>query len=360
MKLILRHLLSLLFLLSALTLLAQDLAPIRAEIARLQQSLKEQPIADKDLNSAVTDAIKASTDSVNAGKVFLGLEKLADAEELLQGSRRAADNAAVEKGGLPAFESEWGQVSLRLTALDKEAHARKWTHAPLAVRALSEQAQGKSIPLLEGGRGFATATGPKDGLFYVGQAEGVAAFAKLCASLNLTSKPSAFALRSLLPELQKLQDQTNAAFQPPKSIDLHSRFIALNSEIKLAQELNASRFYAGALYSYLEAVRHFGMLDAPPLDSEQQAALKNAVESEQKKLSASSHDDSLAELFLQRAESYTARSDGSATKPDEWRAARVILDQVLPAYYAAQKPAAPLQRAAGKTVDITLVRWPYT
>jgi hypothetical protein len=225
---------------------------------------------------------------------------------------------------------------------------------------LSERAQGRAIPLLEGGRGFATATGPKDGLFYVGQAEGEAAFAKFCASLNLGTKRSTFPLRSLLPELETLQEKVNAAFQPPKSIDLHSRFIALNSEIKLAQELDATRFYAGALYSYLEAVRHYGMLDAPALDSAQQVSLKNDLASLSKELSSSSHDDSLAQLFLERAESYTAHPDGSATKPDEWRAARVILDQVLPAYYAAQKPAAPLQRASGKTVDITLVRWPYT
>jgi hypothetical protein len=360
MKQFLTHLLSLLFLLSPLSLLAQDLAPIKAELARLQQSIKDQPIANKDLSSAMADAIKATTDSINSGKVLLSLEKLSEAEEFFYGSQRLDDTAAVEKGGLPAFESEWGKVSLQLTALDKEAHARKWTNSPLAVRALAERAQGRAIPLLEGGRGFATATGPKEGLFYVGQAEGDAAFAKFCATLNLGSKPSGFALRSLLPELQRLQEKTNAAFQPPKSIDQHSRFIALNSEIKLAQELDGSKFYAGALYSYLEAVRHFGMLDAPPLDSAQQNAVKNDLSSLRKKLSASSHDDSVAELFLERAESYTAHPDGSATKPDEWRAARVILDQVLPAYYAAQKPAAPLQRASGKTVDITLVRWPYT
>jgi hypothetical protein len=288
------------------------------------------------------------------------LEKLAEAEELIEGGRRATDDAAVKKGGLPAFEAEWGKVSLHLTALDKEAHARQWRHTPLAIRALSERAQGKSIPLLEGGRGFATANGPKEGLFYVGQAEGSAAFAEFCTTLNLGSKPSGFALRSLLPELQRLQEKTNAAFQPPKSIDQHSRFIALNSEIKLAQELDATKFYAGALYSYLEAVRHFGMLDAPPLDGSQQNALKNDLTSLRKRLSASSHDDSVADLFLERAESYTTHPDGSATKADKWRAARVILDQVLPAYYAAQKPATPLQRASGKTVDITLVRWPYT
>jgi hypothetical protein len=63
---------------------------------------------------------------------------------------------------------------------------------------------------------------------------------------------------------------------------------------------------------------------------------------------------------MQRAESYAAHPDGSAPAADEWRGARVILEQLLPAYYAAVKSAAPLQQSSGKTVEVTLVRWPYT
>lgn len=336
---------------------------IKGEISRLQQSLQDKPISDpnlKELTAMVGDALKSSAGAVDAGHLYLGLEKLGQAEDLLQGARSASDTAEVEKKGLPAFESHWGKVSLRLTALDKEAHGHKWTNSPLAIRALAEAAQGKAIPLLEGGRGFATATGPKDGLFYVGQAEGEADFATFCTSLSAVGKASAFPLRSLLPELHSLQEKTNAAFQPPKSIDLHPRFIALNSQIKLAEELDASRFYAGALYAYLESVRHFGMLDAPPLDAAAQAQLKQDLATTARKLSASSADDSIAQLFLERAASYATHPDGSAPTADEWRGARVILDQVLPTYYAAQKPPAMLEHASGKTVDITLVRWPYT
>ncbi len=336
---------------------------IKTAIARLQQSIKDKPVTDKDFAPIATmaqDALKASAAAIDSGQLYLALEKLGQAEDLLQGARTAADKAEVEKGGLSAFQSQWNKVSLRLTALDKEAHAKQWNGAPLAVRALAEAAQGKAIPLLEGGQGFAVATGPKDGLLYVGQAEGEAEFATFCASLKFAETQPAFPLRSLLPELQSLQEKTNAAFQPPQSIELHGRFIALNSQIKLAQELDASRFYAGALYAYMEAMRHYGMLHEPPLDAAKQAELKQDLASERKKLAASSGDNSLAQLFLERAESYTAHPDGSAPTADEWRGARVILDQVLPARYAAQKPAAPLERASGKTVDITLVRWPYT
>jgi len=336
---------------------------IKAEIQRLEQSIQERPVTDKDsapIAKAAEDGLKAAAFALESGDVYLALEKLGLAQDLLQGARAAANNAEVVKGGLPAFESRWGKASLRLTALDKESHTRPWKGTPLAVQALAESAQGKAIPLLEGGQGFAAATGPKDGLLYVGEAEGEAEFAVFCGTLKFNDSKAAFPLRSLLPGLQALQVKANAAFQPPKSIDLHTRFIALNSQIKLGQELDSSRFYAGALYAYLEAVRHYGMLDEPPLSPDQQAKLKQDIAAERKKLTDSPADDSLAQLFVERAESYSTHADGSAPSADEWRGAGVIMDQVLPAYFAAKKPGAAIATPSGKTVEITLVRWPDT
>ena len=336
---------------------------IRSEIARLEQSLKANPISDPDVKSLapmVTDAVKSAADAIDAGRIYLALEKLGQAEDLLEAARVAAEKSEVESGGLPAFESRWGKVSLRLSALEKDAHERDWKSTPLAIRALAEAAQTRAVPLLEGGRGFATANGPKDGLLYIGEAEGEADFSTFCAVLKAEGKRPSFTLRSLLPELHALQEKTNAAFQPPKSIDLHSRFIALNSQIKLADELDASRFYAGALYAYLDAVRHYGMLDAPPLDTAEQEQARRDLTAAKAKLAASSSDDSIAQLFLERAASYAVHSDGSAPSAEEWRGVRVILEQVLPAYSVAQKPPAQMAQTAGKTVDITLVRWPYT
>jgi len=343
---------------------AQDPKPqIKAEIECLQHSLKEKPVSDPDfasVNSMVDDALKGAVEALNSGKLYLSLEKLLQAEDLLQGARVIEEKSDAVKSGFPAFEAEWEKASKNLAALDKEARQRNWARAPVALQALSESAQGKSIPLLEGSRGFATSTKPRDGLFYMGQAQGNAAFAKFTSTVNLAKSSAAFPLRSYLPELRKLQDKTNAVFKPPRSIELHSRFIALNSTLKLAEELDAQKFYAGALYQYLEASRHFGMLDAPPLDAAQQSTLKADIAAARKRLAASKQDDSLALLFVERAESQIVHSDGSVPSADEWRSARVILNQVLPAYFAALKPASPLQQASGKTVDITLVRWPYT
>ena len=346
------------------SLMAQDAeSQVKREVERLQRSLKEKPITDPDfapVNNMAADGLKSAAEALNKGQLYVSLERLNSASSLLQGARTGEEKADAVKSGLPAFDTEWGKASLQLTSLDQNARQRDWSKSPLAIRALAEAAQGRSIPLLDGSRGFATSTKPKDGLFYMGQAQSEAEFAKFCASLQVPHKPASLKLRSFLPELQKLQQKTNAAFQPPKSIDQHSRFIALNSALKLAKELDSSKFYAGALYEYLEATRHYGMIEGAAVDPAKQATLKNTVNDAQKKLDASPQDDSIAQVFIERANTYLTHPDGSAPTSDEWKAAQVILEQVLPAYTAAEKPAVPVQRASGKTVDITLVRWPYT
>ena len=132
-------------------------AQIKAEIARLQQSIKDKPVTDKDFGPIATmaeGALGASTAALNSGQVYLAIEKLGQAEDLLQGARAGADRAEVEKGGFPAFQSQWDKVSLRLTALDKEAHVRPWNHSPVAVRAAGGSRAGQSYPSARGRPGL--------------------------------------------------------------------------------------------------------------------------------------------------------------------------------------------------------------
>jgi hypothetical protein len=343
---------------------AQDaVAQTKGEIERLQQSLKEHPIQSPDLadlGKRIEQRLNDAESARSAGRLYLGLENLGQAEDYFHAVRTIEAKADVIKDNLPAFEAEWSKASLEYAALDKQAHQRNWNRFPAAVRALSESAQGRTIPLLEGSRGFATSTKPQDGLAYMGEAKGEAAYATFLYSLSIARKGASFPLRSVLPELEALQAKTNAAFQPPRSIDMHPRFIALNATMKAARELDSSKAYAGALYQYLEAVRHFGMLNPAVPDAAKQAFLRKGIAEESRKISASKRDDSIAQVFLERAEGWLNKADGSETSPDEWRASQVILQQVLPAYYAALKPAAPVQQRASRTATLTLVRWPYT
>jgi hypothetical protein len=101
------------------------------------------------------------------------------------------------------------------------------------------------------------------------------------------------------------------------------------------------------------------MLEAAPLDETAQAKLKVDLAAARARIDASKRDESLAEIFLERAASQVEHLDGSQPSPDEQRSARVILDQVLPAYFAARLPVA-VAKGQAKTIRMTLVRWPYT
>lgn len=336
---------------------------IKAEIARLQQSLKDEPItspAFPEISGNIQNSLGSADSALAAGLPYAALEKLGQANDLLQGVRLVVAKSDAVKGGLPAFEAEWTKANLELTSADTTARERSWNKSLLAFRAISETAQARVMPLLEGGRGFAVATHPQDGLFYVGEAQGESAFAAFVATLNEQRKVTPVAMRSFLPELHRLQEMTNAAFQPPRSIDQHPRFIALNSTLKLADELDAAKSYAGALYQYLEATRHYGMLESTVPDAKGKENLKRSIAAKLSELQNSRQDDSIAQIFLERAQTYLSHSDGSAPADDEWRSAQVIVYQVIPAYYQALKPAAPLKQVSGRTVTLTLVRWPYT
>jgi hypothetical protein len=337
---------------------------IRAEISRLRQSLEAKPIEGdgaEGISSAVNGALDASAAALDAGRLYPSLEALRRAEGMLHGARFAAEKEAAVATGLPAFESEWAAASRTLEPHGRAQGDRRWGRSPAAIRAMAETSEARIGPLLEGARGFAVATGPKDGLFYIGQARGESEFAALCASLAFDVKTEHYPLRSMLPELQRLQEKATAAFVPPRSIDLHDRFIALNSTLKAGLELDAAQSYAGSAYQYLEAVRHHAMLDAPALDEPAQAKLREDLIAARAKLDTSKRDESLAQLFLERAASQSLpHPDGSAPTADEWKSARVIVDQVMPAFHAARLPAVAAKGSPARTARLTLVRWPYT
>ena len=334
-------------------------ARIRAEIDRIEQQLKAKPLNDPgfpnaDENSA--NQIRSARDAAENHRLLLSLERLAQLLDFTTGVRFGIDKGSTVSSGLPAFEAEWSKTSKDLDTMDHEIAAANWGQARAAIRALAETARGRIGPLMSGSRGFASATGPGDGLFYMGGARGEADFAKFCASLNFPRTGQPPRARSMLPELQILQEKANAAFVPPRSIEQHPRFIALNSTLKTARELDASKSYYGALYQYVEAVRIFALIDSAELDAAGQAALKTRAAAVRAQFRAAREDHSIGEIFLERAESLVV----NAKTADEWRSAFAIVNTAIPAYFATRRPATITKSPARKTVELTLVRWPYT
>ena len=299
------------------------------------------------LHGRITTVIQRARGSLGTKRTWLALEDLSRVETFT----RALQTRAAHRGEpLDAF---WTAEAKRLEALDEQARARDFGDAPAAVRALAESAQGQVVPLVEASRAYAKVTDAATGFFYLGQAAGYTGFAASAAQLGLARRGSPAVLRSWTPELQQIQQATIAAYQPPRSVDQHAAFIALNAQIKLASELDERRAYAGALYAYLDAVQQLGVLDLAPPTEDARPRLRRLVAAAEKR--SSGRDQSIRELFVQRAAAALQAPDDAA-----WAKARAIVERVLPAWDAAQKGGTGRNDAAAPELRVTLVRWPYT
>ncbi|HEU5453011.1 MAG TPA: hypothetical protein VFU76_13545 [Terriglobales bacterium] len=333
---------------------AQD-ASIAREIHQLRKAAGAQPPSDdwNSLKARVMQSLDLADRAARAGRNYLALEEMGRAMVVLEANQEAAQSA---EAGLKQFEKAWSKASVQLVADDQKARQWDWGSAPAAVRAIGETAQGESLVLLEAARAYAGATQPQAGYFYVGQAKAQAHLAQFAHTLELRVSQTS-APRDVSDEIRDLQQQINAEFQPPKSIERHSDFIVLNATLKLAGDLNRQKFYAGALYKYLAAVQLLAMLDRNVPAQDARGQLRDAVAAARKALNAK-RDDSIAQIFVERAETLVI-SDAQPSDAD-WANAQAIVRKVLPAYEAAVAASRQPKRQAASLVRLTLVRWPYT
>ena len=334
---------------------------VKAKVEQLRQFAAAQPPEDenwKELKPGVERYLMLADEALKAGRLYFAIEELGKANEYAAAYEFAKQGP--EALTMSGFESQWKKSSVQLAALDREAKQRKWTGVPIAVRALAESAQGQGPTLVEASRAYATVTNAEAGYFYLGQATADEEFARFVHGLGVKSKNAGFVPRSILPEIQKLQDKINAAFVPPRSIEKHKDFIRLNSTLKLAGELDAAQLYAGALYQYMQSVIQFELLDAKDVDASQQGALREQIAAARKKVEGSKGDDSLAQMFVERAETLIASKSGKEASPEEWKNAAVVMNAAIPAYYDVVSSHAKLPQQQKDAVTVTLVRWPYT
>jgi hypothetical protein len=355
----------------ALAATGQDPAGrIKSQIDHLRQEVDRSPVSRPEWKQAKPDIaafLQRADDDLRAGRLYVSLEEMASAWDSLRGTKGATEKNEQEllKEGQPDVESRVKQTQIDITAIEKEAAQKSWDTVPVAVRALAEKAGGKTLNLLDGAHGFAMLTDIEENarsenyasaLYYAGEGEAQAQFNAFCRTLDLPRKTAAFPLRSIAPELEQLQTRVMAAYRPPGSVDHHAEFIRLNATLKLARELDAARLYAGALYQYLDATQQFAMFDKVAPTAAGQSSLRNSLLDLRQQLRTSQQDQSIAQLFLERAESDLTRSPGASN----WISVSTIVEQVLPAYSAALKASTASEHRATPGVTVTLVRWPYT
>lgn len=313
---------------------------IRREIARLRRESATISAAGagREVVAESKETLDGAERSLATGRIYRALEDLGRVSVRLHALSNTLRHGPNDG---PAFESAW--TDRRAALLAGEAERRLPTEAPVAIEALAQTAAAQVMIVADASRAYARVTGPRSGFYYLGEAEGDAAWSRWCRALGLRREAAEVPLRSIAPELAALSEREQAAFQPPLSIDAHPRFIELNATVKLARELDARGFRAGALYQYLDALEQLSAI-LP----ERASAPPESAEAWRKRFEASGRDESLGLLFLDRA----AAAGGTR--------AAAILGEVLPAYTAALASARGAPAAGTAAVTVTLVRWPYT
>lgn len=343
---------------------AQSPARLEKEIVRVRKAASSMPADDpvwQSLNTETKHELSDAQAALDARYEYLALEDLGKGRENLQAVKYMNDRKQIVGRDLDAFDEEWKRVHTEVAPYEKNAGSRVWAGKPAILRALSESAAGRAEPLLQGARAFSKVTDVSSSLYYLGEAKSAADFANFCYSLDLPIHGTPLALRSIAEELDALQARVNATFQPPRSIEKHPQFIRLNASLKLAKELNAAGLYGGALYQYLDAVQQVKAIELTDPGATSRTQLRSRVDAAEEKLKTSGRDDSIAELFLQKARFLLSVQEGSEPASDNWRLVDSLVDEVLPTYVSTvSRTANPTVSATKASTRVTLVRWPYT
>jgi len=336
---------------------AQD--PLVVELARLR-AIVDDPSRTFELwnqikpgsAAALADAERALAD----GRRVLALERIVAARNQLSAAVYMGDRLATAGKDLAGLEAEWTRLGPTLrTDLASSAASSLAPVRPAILRALAETSVAQARIYYDASIEYGRNTMPESGLFYLGaslaQHDWVATAPAWSGSTPGTP-PSA---RGLRQELDALQGALLAAYRPPASIERHREFITASATVKEARELDAAGLRFGALLRYLQATLRVAQLRSSPVGTDP-ATLRERLRAAEAKLSTPGVDHSLVRLFIEQANAALDRATDGAVPP----AAPVVLDAVLPAYYAALAPAAPAAPRAPASVRVTLVRWPYT
>jgi len=345
------------------TALAQDgKQQIDHEAASFEKRIQSGPDSDanwKESKPSLLKTLATAKDNLAAGRTLLGLAQLSFVGPDLTGLENVSGSAEILKSGGSGFEKEWKRRETQLADYNKRYTGMRWDGKPAAVRAIAEANWVETRALFEASRPYAAATKIQYGLYYLGRSQGNADFAFFCNGLNLKAQKPAPDYRSLAPEIEVLQSRVIAAYQPPASIEHHSEFIQINAAIKTAKELDGAHLYFGSLYKYLDATRLLAMLSAKP-DPAQAQRLEADAADFRRQLASANVDESIGEIFLERAESAVAGFNADKSDTSKLKPAQAVLETVLPAYLAANEKPLPAPAPADHVINITLVRWPYT
>lgn len=332
------------------------------EVARLRKLIAEQPDDGdlwKNIGPSTTTGLDRIAKDLDAGRTLVALRGLAFFRTNLLAYAYLAAHLDIAKDDMKAFDAQRQRMDGELRRAEEKYRAGQWGNQPAAVRAAAEASWGTARPLYDASRDYAAATATKYGLFYLGQAQAAVDFALFCRELHFESSAGQFAVRSFAYDTDALNGKVEAAYQPPLSIERHPDFIAINAWIKRATEMDQGRLYYGALFAYLEGVRSFADMQTAIPAKDELPGLGETHTSLVKRFDEAGRDHSIAQMYLDLAARELERAQ--AGEESSGRIARVLVEQVVPAYAAAvARTSVPPATPSQKVVTVTLVRWPFT
>ncbi|HVR97754.1 MAG TPA: hypothetical protein VMW27_14145 [Thermoanaerobaculia bacterium] len=303
-----------------------------------------------EIGGCTAKGCQPAAQALRDGRRLLALKRFTTTKMDLATQEYLRGRSAGQRRDMAAFEAEWTRMGGVLRdGIGAPSPAAFEGVEPALVRAIGEaallQTRGYYQASLDQGRN----TSPREGLLYLGNAYAQREIAELCRRLAEPMSQAPPPVRALDPDLDALQAEMLAAYRPPASVDKHSWFINASSLLKEARELNAAGLRYGALLRYLQSAQLLAPLlpDPPALDAGTFAQRLRELDS---RLSVGDVDHSLGRMFLEAAQ---AEPEGSPT-------AAVIVNYVLPRYFAALGPAPSAAPKPAPQVTVTLVRWPYT
>jgi hypothetical protein len=354
------------FALFALAPLALGQSPadkISREIEKSTKVLEAIPKSNQELERIrpyVAGLLDSAGKALKAGHLYVALEQLERASTILAGGQATLHQPGDQQDAADDFESQWRRTDAELKTFEQRYSESDKTPAPLAILAMAQTDWVRMRVLYNAGRGFADATSPSEGFFYLGQAKGSAAFAEFCRSLKFLKVHAPPSLHSLGPEIRLLEEKIMTVYKPPHSIEHHAEFVRLHSALKEAGDLESAHLYAGALYKYLDALQLFAALESPAPGSDRADDLQERLSQARERLANANTDQSIAQTFVERADLALDAGSSEADRVKGMQTAQAILDLVLPAYSAALEKEQPLAAPPAHAIKVTLVRWPYT
>jgi hypothetical protein len=336
---------------------SRDGDPLRSELERWAAFAHDTSATDafsRQVKPGAVPVLDLALAQLDHGRRWYALHRLAAVYANLGAAERMASRTKADLGE-PAFEREHARLSRELAPdFMPPTGATFAAVTPGVVRAVAEASYLQMRPYFDSSLDYGRSTQPEFGLFYMSAALAQRDFAAFCRTLSAPASRRAPVLRSIRPEIDRLQSEMIAEYRPPLSVERHSEFIAASSALKEARALDALGLHHGALLRYLQAVARNAPLRAkpavPPPDSIT-AALARFAE----RFASGDIDHSIGELFVQLGQVDAESAPGTSPA-----LASAIVSEVLPDYLAALAPAPRAPRPATAAVTVTLVRWPFT